>query len=108
MGKDVLGGFEHQVLLGVVRVGEGAYTAAVLEELERRAGREAAPAAVYIALKRLERRGLLTSEVRRDAGQGDRRPRRYFRPTPQALETLANVQRELEALWNGLELPEGA
>lgn len=108
MGKEVLGGFEHQVLLAVVRVGKVAFTAAVVEELERRTGREPAPAAVYIALQRLERRGLVRSEVRTDPDAGDKRPRRYFRATEEARLTLGNAQRELEALWHGLELrPEG-
>lgn len=103
MSRDVLGGFEHRVLLVVAQLQE-AYTADVVHELERKTGREAAPAAVYIAMQRLEKRGLLRSQIRRDAGEGDRRPRRYFRATPEALETLGAAQRELTALWQGLEL----
>ncbi|MGD2071031.1 MAG: PadR family transcriptional regulator [Gemmatimonadota bacterium] len=104
MSKDVLGGFEHRVLLVVLQIGEGAYTAAVVEELERRTGRQAAPAAVYIAMQRLEKRGLLRSAVRTDPAAGDRRPRRYFRATPEAIEVLGEARRELTALWTGLEL----
>lgn len=107
MGKEVLGGFEHQVLLAAVRLDSGAYTASVVEELERRTGRDAAPAAVYIALQRLEKQGMLTSEVRVEPDSGDRRPRRFFVATPDGLQLLGNAQRELEALWEGLRLEGG-
>jgi DNA-binding PadR family transcriptional regulator len=108
MGKEVLGGFEHQVLLATVRLQSSAYTASVVEELDQRTGREAAPAAVYIALQRLEKQGMLTSEVRVEPDSGDRRPRRFFIATAAGLELLANAQRELEALWEGLRLEGGA
>lgn len=108
MGRDVLGGFEHQVLLAAVRLEGVAYTASVVEEMERRTGREAAPAAVYIALQRLEKRGLLTSEIRVEEESGDRRPRRFFRSTDEGLRLLTVAQRELEALWDGLRLEGGS
>lgn len=108
MGKEVLGGFEHQVLLAAVRLRAGAFTASIVQELEARTGREAAPAAVYIALQRLEKRGMLTSEVRVEPESGDRRPRRFFVATPAGLELLASAQRDLEALWEGLRLKGGA
>ena len=33
VGKEVLGEFEHHVLLATVRLGEGAYSASIVEEL---------------------------------------------------------------------------
>ena len=54
MGKDVLGGFEHQVLLAVVRLGEGgAYTVPVVKSLTEASGKTPAAAAVYTTLRRL-------------------------------------------------------
>lgn len=107
MPKELLGGFEHRVLLATVQIGERAYTAAIVDELERRTGRQVAPSAVYIALQRLEHRGLVISQVRREAEVGDKRPRRYFRATPEAIGMLLEARRELEALWQGLEVLEG-
>jgi len=103
MAKDLLGGFEHRVLLAALALGDGAYTASIVDELERRTGREAAPSAVFIALQRLERRGLVESEVRTDEKAGDLRPRRYFRTAEEAKVLLREEQRELKALWGGLE-----
>ena len=54
MGKEILGEFEHHVLLATVRLGDGAYSASIVEELETETERSPSAAAVYIALRRLE------------------------------------------------------
>ena len=61
MSRDSLGEFEHMVLLAILRHGGEAYSVPIVLELEQRTGRSVAPAAVYIALRRLEKRGLLRS-----------------------------------------------
>ncbi len=100
--KQTLGEVEHHVLLATVRLGATAsYTAAIVEELESVTGREVAPAAVYIALRRLEESGLAESEMRPPAEGG--RPRRYFRPTAAGRTLMAESRRRFEALWSGLE-----
>lgn len=83
MAKEVLGEFEHHVLLAALRLAENAYSAAIVEELEAVTGREVAPAAVYIALRRLEESGMAVSDMRSPAEGG--RSRRYFVPTPREL-----------------------
>lgn len=104
MTKENLGGFEHRVLLAALRLGANAFTASVVDELEDRTGKSGAPAAVYIALQRLERRGLLESEIRVDAGSGDRRERRYFTVTDRGVALLQEAQRDLQSLWHDLEM----
>jgi DNA-binding PadR family transcriptional regulator len=54
MTKRALGEFEQLVLLAILRVGDGAYTVPVIQEIEDQTGRKTSHAAVYIALKRLE------------------------------------------------------
>ena len=85
MGKDILGEFEHHVLLAAVRLEGEAYSAAIVQELERRTGRDVSPAAVYIALRRLEDSGFATSELR--TGEDGSRERRYA----QNVLTAANL-----------------
>ena len=58
MGKQMVGEFEHHVLLALLRQGDEGYSVPIISELEERTGREVAPAAVYIALRRLEAKGL--------------------------------------------------
>ena len=100
MGKETLGEFEHHVLLAAVRLEGGAYSAAIVDELERITGREVSPAAVYIALRRLEETGLASSKLR---GTGGGRERRYFRATATGLAQLRTSRERYLQLWNGLE-----
>lgn len=103
MGKDTLGDFEQQVLLAVLRLGENAYSASIVTELEERTGREVAPAAVYIALRRLEENGVTSSRMRTPDGDEGGRARRYFRVEPAGLDLLRESRRRLERLWDGLD-----
>jgi DNA-binding PadR family transcriptional regulator len=110
MAKDLLGEFEHQVLLAVMRLDERAYSASIVLELEERTGREVAPAAVYIALRRLEEKGLAASDLRNAAAEEGGRERRYFSVTPEGRGLLRESRRRLVSLWDGLDaaLEEGS
>ncbi len=103
MPRVSLGEFEHQVLLAILHLGGRAHSAPIVTEMESRAGRAVAPAAVYIALRRLEARGLVrsakTEPGRKEGGRG----RRTFIVTPAALDKLRESRRAFEAFWAGLE-----
>jgi DNA-binding PadR family transcriptional regulator len=103
MDKEMLGEFEHGVLLAALRLGEGAYTAAIVLELESRTARQVAPAAVYIALRRLEENGLVKSAMRNEEERGGSRERRYFRVTRKGVALLRRARSRLIRLWDGLE-----
>ena len=100
--KSALGEFEHHVLLAVLRLGSNAYTASILTELEERTGREVSAAAVYIALRRMERSGLLKSEMRTGPGAHENRERRYVRVTPRAIKLVREARERFVRLWDGL------
>jgi DNA-binding PadR family transcriptional regulator len=100
--KGALGEFEHHVLLTAIRLGEDAYTTSILTELENRTGREVSAAAVYIALRRLERAGLLRTRLRRGDELGERRERRYVRVTPIGIAMAREARRRFVRLWDGL------
>ena len=55
--------FELHVLLAMLREGGETYSVPLVLALEKRTGRPVAQAAVFIALKRLERKGLVTSRL---------------------------------------------
>jgi DNA-binding PadR family transcriptional regulator len=67
--------------------------------LEKRTGRHVAQAAVFIALSRLEKKGLVTSRL--DEGDGGR-TRRYFKLTRQGLAVVKQTRIEHTRLWRGL------
>jgi DNA-binding PadR family transcriptional regulator len=101
--SEVLGGFEHMVLLTMVRLGGSAYSVPIVRELEDQTHRSVAPAAVYVTLRRLEKRGLLTSAmVPAREGEGGR-PRRVFEVTKDAVALLRAARRDLDRLWSGVE-----
>ena len=102
MGKESLGEFEHLVLLAILRLGSESYSVPIVMELEDRTERSVAPAAVYIALRRLEKRGLLSSRMDSASPDEGGRPRRYFRLEPAALERLRESRRVLDRLWEGV------
>ena len=103
MSRSTLGEFEHQVLLAILRLGREAYSVSIVGELEARTGREVATAAVYIALRRLEKKGLLTSRTVSPEESGESHTRRYFALTDAALEPLKESRRSYLELWDGLE-----
>jgi DNA-binding PadR family transcriptional regulator len=100
--KTSLGEFEHHVLLAALRLGREAFTASILTELEQRTRREVSAAAVYIALRRLERSGLVTSEMRTGPGTHENRERRYVRVTPRGIRLVREARERFHRLWDGL------
>ena len=103
MSRATLGDFEHQVLIAVLRLGGESYSVPVVLELEERTGREIAQAAVFIVLRRLEKKGLLVSRMEDGAESETGRTRRYFALTPLAIERLRESRRALVRLWDGVE-----
>ena len=99
MGKQTLQHFELHVLLAMLRQGGETYSVPLVIALEKRMGRSVAQAAVFIALRRLEKKELVTSRLdERDGG----RTRRYFRLTRQGLAMVRESRIEHARLWRGL------
>ena len=103
MSRETLGDFEHQVLLAVLRLGGEAYSVPVVLELEERTGREIAQAAVFIVLRRLEKKGLLKSRLDDSGNSETGRTRRYFELTSLAIERMRESRKALVRLWEGVE-----
>lgn len=102
MGRESLGEFELQVLLAILRLGAESYSVPIVLELEEKTERSIAPAAVYIALRRLEKKGLVSSRMSVAAPEEGGRPRRYFKLSKAAFERLRDSQRTMERLWEGV------
>lgn len=103
MGRTMLGELEHMLLVAIIRMGEEAYGASVIEEIERRTGRELSYAACYIAIRRLEEKGLISSrEADPDPERGGR-PRKYLDLTELGRERLAESAGALFSLWHGVD-----
>ena len=103
MPRTALGEFEQQVLLVILRLGKESYSIPIVSELEGRTGREVATSAVYVALRRLEKKGMLTSRLETPEESGEPYPRRYFALTDTAVEPLKAARQSMLSLWEGLE-----
>ena len=105
----ILGEFELLVLLALVRLGNGAFGAAIHREIVERTGRDTPLSAVYVTLDRLESKKMVCSYVGNPTRQRGGRRRKHFlldtagqRAIVQSCAAFvamtAGLQTELEAL----------
>ncbi len=102
-----LGELEHVVLLALARLGaDEAYGMAIVDEIGRRTGRDVSVGAVYSALDRMERKGLLTSAVGAPSPERGGRARRFYGLREEGRRALVDARHAFEALWQGMNLSE--
>lgn len=102
MAPSIPSDFEQQVLLAVWRLGEGAYGAAVRDEIEERTGRSVAQGAVYVTLVRLEKKGLLRSHLSDPTPVRGGKAKRYFEILLEGIAGVTAAREALDRLWQGL------
>jgi DNA-binding PadR family transcriptional regulator len=102
MPKPTLQLFELHVLVAMLHEGNETYSVPLVLALEQRTGRPVAQAAVFIALKRLERKGLVTSRLHEP---DDGRARRYFKLTRPGVAAIEATRAEHLRLWQGVRRP---
>ena len=105
MSKDVRGEFEHKGMLAIIRLGRESDSVPLVRELEETTERDVAPAAVYIALRRMEAKRLLTSRMTRANADEGGRERRYFALTREGMVRLRDSRRTFLRLWEGVAAP---
>jgi PadR family transcriptional regulator PadR len=98
-----LGEFELLVLLACLRLGDDeAYAVSIADEIEARTGRHLQRAAVYITLRRLESKGLISTHL------GDPRPerggkaRRLVHVERAGRAAVREARRNFQRMWVGL------
>src|SRR5258706_16140763 len=100
--SDALGDFEQLVLLGVLRLDDEAYGAAIRQEIHRRSGRDVSINAVYTTLDRLERKGFLESWVGDPTPPRGGRRRKFYALRPPRAPAPAQAYPPIPALAAGL------
>jgi len=97
------------VLLAIARpktpLGKQRYGRAVLKEVQHRLNREVTAGAVYATLDRLEKKGLISSEVREGDEQRGGLPRRYFSIEPDGIRALNETKAAVDRVWSGVPWP---
>jgi len=99
-----LGEFELVVLLALARIEGEAYGGAIHREILEATGRDVSIPAVYVTLKRMERKGLVAYRMG-EGGGSDGRVTRNYRLLPEGREALDRSRELLESLWNRLPEP---
>lgn len=98
--REYLGEFEQVVLLALAQLREPAYGAEIHREILQRTGRDVSIPAVYVTLKRMERKGLVASEIAEPPDGG--RATRNYTVLPPGREALVQSRVMLDRLWDGL------
>jgi len=103
MPREALGDVEHLVLLALLRLGKPEYGVPILDEIERRTGKAPSRAAVYIALQRLETKGMVRSHLGAASAERGGRARRFFQLEAKGVRQLRDSRLALVRMWEDFE-----
>jgi DNA-binding PadR family transcriptional regulator len=92
--------FEELALLAVLITTPDAHGPSLQVVLAEEAGREVSLGAIYTALERLGRKGLVRSELGDPTPVRGGRRKRHYELTPEGLEHVREVRRVRDRMWN--------
>jgi DNA-binding PadR family transcriptional regulator len=98
-----LGEFEQLVLLAIVHLRVDAYGVPIVEEIERRTGRQVARAAVYVTLRRLEEKGYVSSWIGESTPERGGKARRYVKIEAAGRRALRDAREVVDRMWGELD-----
>ena len=102
MGKYQLGEFEEVVLLTVAVLYGEAYGIAIIEEMEKRLNRSVSIGALQTVLRRLEKKGFLTSEFGEATQVRGGKRKRYFTVTQYGQRAMEEIKEQRMGLWRAI------
>ena len=102
MSQYHLGEFEEVVLLTVAVLYNEAYGVAIIEEMEKRLGRQVSIGALQTVLRRLENKGLLSSAFGEATKIRGGKRKRYFKLTPKGQEILSQTKDQRLSMWKAI------
>ena len=94
---------EEFLLLAVWRMKENAYGVPIREQIERATGKTWAYGALFVMLRRLEKKGYLTSHFTDPTSQRGGKSKRIFELSPLGVKALKEVRKAQESVWSGIE-----
>jgi PadR family transcriptional regulator len=97
-----IGDFEQLILLALMRLGSDAYGVTVRAEIEARTGRAISPGALYTALARMEKRGLISSRLGDPTPERGGKRKRLYTVQPAGERALARVYESLRLMASGM------
>ena len=97
-----IGEFEQLILFALIRLGPHAYGVTIRQEVEARTSRTVSPGALYTALSRLEKRGLVASRLGEPTPERGGKRKRLYTVQPAGERALARVYESLRLMASGL------
>ena len=101
--RSYLGEFEQLLLFAVVQLDDDAYGTRIRSVIEAKAGRIVSPGAIYTALDRMERRGLVSSRLGDPSPIRGGKRKRYYRIQPAGTELLRRSHESIVRMARGLK-----
>ncbi|MBX2870619.1 MAG: PadR family transcriptional regulator [Saprospiraceae bacterium] len=102
MSQLKIGEFEEVVLLTVGILHGNAYGITIKDEIENRLQRSVSVGALQTTLRRLEKKGLLSSQHGDTEESRGGRPKLYFTMTAYGKRALHEVRQDRNKLWEAL------
>jgi DNA-binding PadR family transcriptional regulator len=102
MGRKGLGEFETSVLLAIARLQGRGYGVSIADEIERRIGKPVSFGAVYATLDRLQKKGLISSELGGPTRERGGKPKRFYRIEAPGERALGEAQAVSARIWAGV------
>ena len=103
MARDSLGDIEQFVLVALLHLHGESYGVPIMQEIARRTGRPISRPAVYIALRRLEAKSLLTSRFGDPTPERGGRSKRLFKLTKAGARQLRQSREAFVRMWADAE-----
>ena len=97
-----LGEFEEIVLLTIAALMADAYSVNIVDEIESATGRKTKLGVVHAVLKRLEDKGLITSELGEPTKERGGRRKRFFTVSHAGKVSLMKAKEQRDRLWSNI------
>jgi PadR family transcriptional regulator, regulatory protein PadR len=94
-----LGQVELMALLAVMRLGDEAYGVSIAKDIEATGSQTVPLASLYLALDRLEEKGLVCSALGQPTAARGGRAKRHFRITADGLAAVKEAREALTRMW---------
>jgi DNA-binding PadR family transcriptional regulator len=95
---------EELVLLAVLRLKENAYCVPIKKQLVKSTSHDWSFGAVYDPLDRLEKKGLLESNLSEPTAKRGGKRKRIYKLTPSGIMALIEIKTITDEVWDGIPL----
>jgi DNA-binding PadR family transcriptional regulator len=98
----MIGEFEYLLIAAAIRLGEGAYGAAIRQEIEESIRRDCSIGALYTTIDRLQAKGFLKTWMGEATPERGGRPKRMVRVTAKGVEAAREFYNAIMRVSRGV------